>query len=687
MRCGVNGVLLKEKELPVELTAFQAVEAAYPEDIEACVRHLSQGLSVLAEADKEAVPYIYKSIRDRLKGKLKCVYIDGRPPAGAPPGGTVATYVIGALTEVVRGAADGIVVVLPHLDLLVTSQGGLTSESREMISLLYENPSLVVLGFRDPSFSVPKVIERLFPRQAAFVGIRRDRLQHLVTQREARKFGKAFNPYSLYKYVSGLNAVRLRRLLGALTGEDYPTNAQPAFDQLREATLSRGMAIPVVDLHTDIGGYGKVKNQLQQEIIDLLGKKDSLTDHAAITRIEGLLPRGMIFWGPAGTGKTLLAKAMATSLGAAIQIVNGPELKSKWYGESEGNLRAVFRQARQSAPSLIVFDELDSIAAARGAHADSSGADHSIVNQLLTEMDGFRKEELVFVVGTTNFVESLDPALLRPGRFEFHIEIPYPDTKDRREIIEIYNRKFELEMGPEELGHATNRTGEAYLATGTPYAGDHINALCRQLARTRIREDRAGATTRADIDNAVEASVQRPEFTKEEEVTVATHESGHALVAMHCPSAPPIERISIRGDISGSMGFVKFGDPKNRFVLKESNLLDRICCLLGGREAETLLCDEQSIGAAHDLHVATAMARGMVTELGFGQQESSACDQLTSETSRAKIEKDMEALLWAQRARAKGILIEHREALISLRDLLIEKKTLNSGEFALKGKK
>src|SRR6185436_8007512 len=164
-----------------------------------------------------------------------------------------------------------------------------------------------------------------------------------------------------------------------------------------------------------------------------------------VRAIEALVPRGMIFWGPPGTGKTLFAKAMATALGAAVIVVSGPELKSKWVGESEENLRQVFLRARQSAPSIIVFDEIDSFAAARGSY-EGSGVEHSMVNQLLTEMDGFRKEELVFIVGTTNFVESLDQALLRPDRFEFHLQVPYPNQEERRAILAIHDRKLELAM-------------------------------------------------------------------------------------------------------------------------------------------------------------------------------------------------------------------------------------------------
>src|SRR6478752_539776 len=179
---------------------------------------------------------------------------------------------------------------------------------------------------------------------------------------------------------------------------------------------------------------------------------------------------------------------MATAIGAAITVVSGPEMKSKWVGESEENIRQIFHQARQSAPSIIVFDELDSFASARGTYT-GSGVEHSMVNQLLTEMDGFHREEMVFVVGTTNFVEILDPALLRPGRFEFHLHIPYPDADARREIVKIYDKKMGLRLSEEALEYAVRRTGRGYTTpTGTAFSGDHINALCRALARLRIRD-------------------------------------------------------------------------------------------------------------------------------------------------------------------------------------------------------
>src|SRR3954469_2994624 len=439
-------IAITEKDLPASLTPEQAVESAYSQELADIASKLVRGLPVLVECDKELAPYLFMNLRARLReAKLQCVYLDGRqrdPQQGAMPMGLIGTM-ISQLRDAVRGAVERRVVVLPHLDLLTTSQGGLTGEAREVIPLLYENPELVWLGFKDPSFPLPKVIENLFPHWVSILGTSRNRLRQLVTQKESRKFGRDFSPWQLYKYVSGVNAVRLRKLLSTIEGEDYPADPKAAYKQVRQATLDGTLEVPTISMDADIGGYARVKEQLRNDVLNLLARKEQLTSEEQVKGIEQLIPRGMIFWGPPGTGKTLFAKALATSLGAALTAVSGPELKSKWVGRSEENLRQVFVRARQAAPAVIVFDELDSFAVRRGTY-QGSGVEHSMVNQLLTEMDGFRKDELVFVVGTTNYVESLDPALLRPGRFEFHLQIPYPGADDRRSILSIYDQKMQL---------------------------------------------------------------------------------------------------------------------------------------------------------------------------------------------------------------------------------------------------
>lgn len=687
-------ITIDEQKLPVDMSPAEAVEIAYADMLTDTFNDLQRGLPVLIECEKDLAPFVFANLRGRLRQvEVRCLYLDGRPREGQevdPMSGLVGTM-IAQLRDAVRGAVERRVVVLPHLDLLTTSQGGLTAEAREVIPLLYENPELVWLGFKDPSFPLPPVIENLFPRRYPLLGIPRDALRQLVTQRESRKFGQPFNPWGLYKYVSGMNAVRLRKVLSTLEGEDYPEEPRRAYAQIRQATASGTLEIPNIDLEQDIGGYKRVKSRLQSEILDVLRRKDQLDDVDQIASMEKLIPRGMIFWGPPGTGKTLFAKAMATAIGAAITIVSGPELKSRWVGESEERLRQVFHRARQSAPSIIVFDELDSFAAARGTYT-GSGVEHSMVNQLLTEMDGFHSDELVFVVGTTNFVDILDPALLRPGRFEFHLHIPHPDAEDRREILKIYDEKMNLSMTEGALDFAVKRTGEFVEGAklGTRFTGDHINALCRALARNRLREDKTSEeTTAEDIERALTEWVERPKMTPEEEFVVATHEAGHAICSLFCEHSPPIERISIRADSAGALGFVRYQDPSRKYVVTQGALTDMLCVLMGGREAELLMLNDLSIGSAGDLERATDIARSLVEDFGMGGEEvgvgqfptrahAHEPNQQYSAAQLEAIENRVRELLTTARKRASTILEENRELIVTLRDLLVEKKVLDA---------
>jgi cell division protease FtsH len=685
--------LIPEAQLPTEIPLSAAVDAAYPDELGRASEALGRGLPVLLECDKGMVAFFYAALRARLRRQqIRCVYIDGRvpPQPGQMPMGLVPTM-INQLRDAVRGGTheegeERRVMVLPHLDLLTTSSGGLTTEAREVVALLYENPNILWLGFRDPSFSLPKVIGNLFQHRISIVGIARERVQHLVTQKESRKLGRdGLDVYKLYKHVSGVHAIRLRQLLASLEGEDYPEDATPIWAQIRQATLEGELSVPELSLKDDIGGYDEVKRKITDDILDIIRRKEALDDPKEISRIESLIPRGMIFWGPPGTGKTLFAKAIASALGAAVQVVNGPELKSRWVGESEENLRRIFIQARQSAPALIVFDELDSFAAARGTYT-GSGVEHSMVNQLLTEMDGFRSNEMVFVIGTTNFVESIDSALLRPGRFEFHLHIPYPKADDREAILKIYNQRLGLDMSPDALIHAIRQTGhpiegsDAY--TGR-WSGDHIQALCRAIARQRLRDARNDETTIADIEKALTANLDLPKLTPEEELVVATHECGHAIVALHTEHSPAIDRISIRGDLTGALGFVRYADPAHKYVVTHDQLVDAITTLFGGREAEEELLGRLTIGSGHDLERATDIARALVQSYGlqpsgtlevraFGREEQ------VSERTREIIDGEIRALLDRERTRARTLIREHRAELVALRDLLIVQKVIDA---------
>jgi cell division protease FtsH len=686
-------VVIKESDLPQELTPEGAVEAAYASEMAEVASKLQRSLPCLIECDKDLAPWLYLNLRNRLRtANLRCLYLDGRPrqeeQQGAMPMGMIGTM-IAQLREAVRGSVERRVVVLPHLDLLTTSQGGLTSEAREVIPLLYENPELVWLGFKDPSFPLPKVIENLFPHRISLLGINRNRLRHLITRKEARKFGREFNPWSLYKYVSGVNAFRLRKLLSTLEGEDYPANPQNANRQLRQATLGGTLEVPSINFDTDIGGYAKVKEQLRNEVLNLLARKEALTSEEQIRSIEELIPRGMIFWGPPGTGKTLFAKAMASEIGAAVTVVSGPELKSKWVGESEENLRQIFHKARQSAPSIIVFDELDSFATARGTYT-GSGVEHSMVNQLLTEMDGFHREEMVFVVGTTNFVESLDPALLRPGRFEFHLHIPYPDSEARKAIFEIYNKKMNLHLSEEAKDFCVRRTGPGYAtAQGTPFSGDHINALCRSVARIRLRDSRTDETTPADVERALTEYEDRLKLTAAEKMLCATHEAGHFIVAIHCPHGRAPERITIESEMSWAPAYVRFKyDDSRRLGDTRNQMLDDLCVSLAGIEAERLLLDDISTGAGgSDLVHSTRIAHMLVETYGMGRGEASLRQYRhpndgkrytePSEEHLKLIDHEVSTVIREQQERAAKILIDNRESLLALRDEVIARGTLD----------
>ncbi|HZY87243.1 MAG TPA: AAA family ATPase, partial [Gemmataceae bacterium] len=364
---------------------------------------------------------------------------------------------------------------------------------------------------------------------------------------------------------------------------------------------------------------------------------------------------------------------------------------------SEENLRQIFHKARQSAPSIIVFDELDSFASARGTYT-GSGVEHSMVNQLLTEMDGFHREEMVFVIGTTNFVEVLDPALLRPGRFEFHLHIPYPDADARREIVKIYDKKMALRLSADGLEFAVKRTGPGFLtAQGTPFSGDHINALCRSVARIRLREGRSDETTPEDVERALTEYDDKLSLSPREERLLATHEGGHAVCALFCPNHPLIERITIRSETSWAPAYVRFKEDESRRIgLTYNQMMDDLTVLYGGMEAERLLLEDVSTGAAgSDLERATKLAHFMVEVCGMGGDgqdinlrqyrslESGERLNNISEEQLSALDKQVNELIARARKRAEGILRDNRKLLEALRDLLVEKKTIEAS--ALKG--
>jgi cell division protease FtsH len=309
-------------------------------------------------------------------------------------------------------------------------------------------------------------------------------------------------------------------------------------------------------------------------------------------------------------------------------------------------------------------------------------------------MDGFHREEMVFVVGTTNFVEILDPALLRPGRFEFHLHIPYPDEDDRREILKIYDTKMRLRLTGEALEYAVRRTGESYpTPAGTPHSGDHLNALCRAVARLRLREDRTGPTHPEDVERGLTEYEERVELTEKDAPLVAAHEAGHFVCSLRCPHHRLPERITIQNRVPWVPFVTEFRkDDPDRVGFSRSELFEMMVVLYGGIEAERRLFGDVSTGAggfghpSSDLSRATHIAHTMVEVLGMGGQQAGLRtfrdgkgerDVLSGMQAEA-LDRQINTLIAEAQARAAAILEEHEDDLVRLRDELLQKKTLEN---------
>lgn len=610
-------------ELPRKISAFDAVEQCYQEQLRFVTARLNEEVSVLIRCEKQIIPYLQSILKRRLAtdGKSTAI-IDGRADQSSPAG-TRLNRIVSQLRDLVNNTETNKVFFLPYLDIITsTLPGGLTMEAREIMTIIHENPMLNLVAFEDPDFPLPELIAQAFPARCEMLGIPRNRIASLICENEARKFAVSeINLMGIFKFVSGLNPVRFREIMGIFSRKaDFDPTIKDMLSnymkELRDYTACGGVSLSDIELERDIAGYGKVKKQIRENVLNLLQATAALSDEAEIRKIESIIPSGLIFHGPPGTGKTLFAKGIAESLNAAIYIVSGPELKSKWVGEGEANIRRLFARARATAPSVIVFDEIDSIAAARtgGASDGASQSAHSMVNQLLTEMDGFRKEQMVLIIGTTNFVESLDPAFLRPGRFEYQIEIPYPEWEDRKAILALYNQKFETGLNDEQVDKLAGWTGRR-TDLGTPYTGDHLSALIKDFKRYLINQKTS--VSEEALKNWLSGLVEEANLSDEEEKVVAFHESGHALAFFFYERQAEITRITLEAGGTDSLGFVESINRKANYFYTESCLKSEIGISLGGYAAEKVIFGEVSTGASQDLRKATAVATDMASIYGM----------------------------------------------------------------------
>jgi cell division protease FtsH len=432
----------------------------------------------------------------------------------------------------------------------------------------------------------------------------------------------------------------------------------------------------------DIAGYEGAKQEIT-EVVDFLKLPERYV------KIGARGPRGVLMVGPPGTGKTLLARAVAGEASVPFFSVTGSSFVELFVGLGASRVRDLFGDARKRAPSIIFIDEIDAIGQRRGAGAISNDEREQTLNQLLAEMDGFDPATGVVVLAATNRPEILDPALLRPGRFDRQVEIPLPNLRERSAILAIHAKGKKL--GPDVDLEA--------VARGTPgFSGADLANLVNEAAIVAIRARRDMVTARDFADARDRLLLGRRDATNallpDEKRAVAVHESGHALVAAYSEHADPVAKVSIL-PAGQALGVTEQLPVDERHLYPESYLLDSLAIRMGGRAAESLVLGEVSSGAANDLQGATQLAVRMVREFGMstrlgpvglgsggpaylGGQEIRSRDY--AEATQAVIDEEVSTLLKQADERASRILQEHRDVLDRLTDLLVEREMIDGEE-------
>jgi len=397
------------------------------------------------------------------------------------------------LRDLLKDLKDDQFLIIPHLDLLSGgSESQIHAETGSLVELLYDHSSRLILAFADPSLGVPAVLSERFGGRISISGsprMVRDPVtkrelalgEALVTRGEAELF-RGFKAEEFHKHVAGLNPIRLRQALRYAFAEhqqdDHPSDADLRRTIRKfKAQMSATFEVPDVTMD-DIGGYQEVKDEIE-DALQIMSGLGQIPEKDRKLQSE-LMPRGFIFFGPPGTGKTLFAKAIANRLNATIMVVSGPEVTDKYVGEGERKIRELFASARRNAPSVLVFDEFDAIAGRRTERDDGgSRAGNAMVAQLLTELDGFREDVPYLVIGTTNQLRLIDPAMLRPSRFR-PIRIDLPRIEARRAIIKVHAKRFNIELSDElveMIAEATNfRSGDDIQSIfRDAYVGKHLH--------------------------------------------------------------------------------------------------------------------------------------------------------------------------------------------------------------------
>ena len=435
---------------------------------------------------------------------------------------------------------------------------------------------------------------------------------------------------------------------------------------------------------TDVAGEDEAK-ELLTEIVDYLHNPQKYTE------IGASMPKGALLVGPPGTGKTLLAKAVAGEAEVPFFSISGSEFVEMFVGMGAAKVRDLFKQANEKAPCIVFIDEIDTIGKKRDSGSFTGGNDEreQTLNQLLTEMDGFDGSKGVVILAATNRPDSLDPALLRPGRFDRRIPVELPDLKGREEILKVHARKIKIadSVRFDEIAKAAAGASGAELAN-----------IVNEAALRAVRDNRE-VVTEADLEESIEVVIagyqkKNAVLSDQEKKVVAYHEIGHALVAAMQTHSAPVQKITIIPRTSGALGYTMQVEQGDKYLLTKQELENKIATFTGGRAAEEVVFGEITTGASNDIEQATKIARAMITRYGMsddfdmvametvtnqylGGDASLAC----SADTQNEIDRKVVELVKREHEKAKKILLDNRQKLDELSNYLYEKETITGDEF------
>jgi cell division protease FtsH len=434
----------------------------------------------------------------------------------------------------------------------------------------------------------------------------------------------------------------------------------------------------------DVAGYEEVKEELQ-EVVDFLKHPKRYLEMGA------RIPKGLLLYGAPGTGKTHVARAVAGEAGVPFFTISGSDFVEMFVGVGASRVRDLFDQAKKNAPCIVFVDEIDAVGRQRGAgYGGGHDEREQTLNQLLVEMDGFSVNEGIIVMAATNRPDILDPALLRPGRFDRQVVIDKPDLKERFAILRVHTRGKPLEKDIDL----------EVIARRTPgFTGADLENLANEAALLAARK-RQRKITMSELEEAIDRVIAGPQkktrvISEKEKKIIAFHEAAHALVAQMLPNSDPVHKISIvpRG---GSLGYVLQLPLEDRYLVTKAEILDRITSTLAGRAAEEMVFNELSSGASDDLEKSTKMVRKMIMEFGmsedlgpiaFGTKQDMvflgrdiARDRNYSEEVAAAIDKEVHTLILQCHNKAREILMRNRHKLDRIAETLLEKETLEGDE-------